>query len=283
MASKSDSAQHEDFDVPEIASDRHLDLVVALIDQLARITRPKFYGLERITGQRVMLVGNHTLYGVLDVPFMAAELWKAHGIAVRPLGDLRHWAVPGWREFLEAFGAVRGTRPNARELMRRGEPLLVFPGGAREVNKRRGEKYELIWKSRMGFATLAIEHEYPIVPFAAVGAEDALDVIVDDRNPVHGAISRIVQRAVGVPVPSLVRGIGPTMLPRPERFYFWFGDPIPTAPFRGKGEAGVRRLRDQVRREVQGGIDFLLEERAADPHRNLIAGVTRRLTSLGSN
>jgi len=51
--------------------------------------------------------------------------------------------------------------------------VLVFPGGAPEVNKRRGEKYQLMWKERIGFARLAIQYSYPIVPFAAVGAEES--------------------------------------------------------------------------------------------------------------
>jgi 1-acyl-sn-glycerol-3-phosphate acyltransferase len=256
--------------IPPVASERQIRTVVGAIDQLARLTQPRFYGIERVTGKRAMLVGNHTLYGVFDVPFMVAELWKRNGLHMRSLGDHRHWSLPGWREFLEALGAVRGTRENTAELMRRGEPILVFPGGAREVNKRRGEKYQLIWKNRLGFANLAIEHGYSIQPFAAVGAEEMLDVVVDDRNPVHGRVSRALERTVGVPLPSLVRGIGPTLIPRPQRFYFWFGEPIPTESFRGKGQAGARRLRDEARREVEGGIEFLIAERAADPGRKLL-------------
>ena len=51
--------------------------------------------------------------------------------------------------------------------------VLVFPRRRPEVNKRRGEKYQLMWKERIGFARLAIQYSYPIVPFAAVGAEES--------------------------------------------------------------------------------------------------------------
>lgn len=276
MARDSNSNQHE-MHIPAVASDRRIGLVIGAIDQLARVTRPKFYGLDRVTGEPAMFVGNHTIYGVFDVPFMVAGLRKHHGLAMRSLGDHRHWAVPGWREFLETVGAVRGTRANVAELMRRREPILVFPGGAREVNKRRGEKYKLIWKSRIGFTTLAIEHGYPIVPFAAVGGEEVLDVLLDDSNAVHGQVSKLLQRTLGVPLPSLVRGIGLTPLPRPQRFYFWFGDPIDTTPFQGDGAAGARHLRDQVKREVEGGIEFLLRERDADPGRKLLPRLLGRM------
>ena len=265
------TSHDKDVAIPEIASDRQIDAIVTAIDQLARITRPKFYGIENAAADRALFVGNHTFYGVTDVPFLVAELWRVHGHKIRSLGDHRHWTVPLWREFLETFGAVRGTRENTAELMRRREPILVFPGGAREVNKRRGEKYQLIWKNRTGFARLAIDHGYPIVPFAAVGGEEVFDVLIDDDNPLHHGISSMIERlAPGWSLPTIARGIGPTLLPRPQRLYFWFGEPIDTSAYVATGDAGVRRLRDHVKREVEGGIEFLLAEREADPARSLL-------------
>lgn len=258
--------------IPEIASDRQIEVIVALIDQLARVTRPKFYGIEKAGVEPVLFVGNHTFYGVTDVPFLVAELWRVHGHRIRSLGDHRHWVMPGWREFLENLGAVRGTRAATAELMRRGEPILVYPGGGREVNKRRGEKYKLIWKNRLGFARLAIEHDYRIVPFASVGGDDVFEVLFDANTPLYGDAARLVSRLTGRwTLPSVARGIGPTLLPRPQRMYYWFGDPIAAGEFRDAGDAGVRRLRDQVKREVEAGIEFLLAEREADPERSLLS------------
>jgi hypothetical protein len=86
-------------------------------------------------------VGNHTIYGLLDVPLMVAEIWKGRRIAVRSLGEHIHYAVPVWRDLLGAGGMARGTRDNVRALMHDQQTILVFPGGAREVNKRRGQQY----------------------------------------------------------------------------------------------------------------------------------------------
>ena len=115
---------------------------------------------------------------------MLAEIWKRRRIAVRGLGEDAHYAVPVWRDLLGACGMVHGTRDNAHALMRDHQTILVFPGGSREVNKRRGQQYQLLCRERIGFARLAIEHGYPIVPFAAAGAEDMLDVIADVDTPV---------------------------------------------------------------------------------------------------
>ena len=42
-----------------------------------------------------------------------------------------------------------------------------------------------------------------------------------------------MKRLVGMSLLLVVRGAGPMMLPRPERLYFWFGEPIESGPLRG--------------------------------------------------
>jgi hypothetical protein len=148
----------------------------------------------------------------------------------------------------------------------------VFPGGTGEVFKGRGQGYQLLWKERLGFARLAIEFGYPIVPFAAVGAEEMLHVVVDREMPIAAQVSALMRRMVGVPLPPIPRGIGVTPLPRPERLYFWFGQPVDTSRYGGAGEddAAARAVRDEVRAAVQAGIRILLTERERDPHRGLL-------------
>lgn len=258
--------------VPSAPSERQMDRLVSVVAPLARVTQPRVWGVERIPERGALFVGNHTIFGFLDLPFMMSELWTRRGIAVRGLGDHGHYAIPGWRNLLERAGMVRGTRDNVRALMRDGEHVLVFPGGGSEVFKQRGQKYQLLWKERLGFARLAIEFGYPIVPFAAVGADDMYDVVADRDTPVVGQVSNVLKRLVGVPLPPLVRGAGPTLLPRPERLYFGFGEPIDTTRFDGRqDDDAARALRDEVRAAVEHGLDVLLAERAADPQRSLTA------------
>jgi len=233
--------------------------------------RPKLYGADSVPEGGALFVGNHTIYGFLDLPFMMSALWSERGIVLRGLGEHGHYAIPVWRNLLETCGMVRGTRDNVRALMREREDILVFPGGAREVLKRRDERYRLIWKERLGFARLPIEFGYPIVPFAAVGAEEMLDVVADAETPVVAQVSQVTQRLVGVPLPPIVHGLGPTPIRRPERLYFWFGEPIDTARFGGEAtDASARVLRDEVRDSVESGIAFLHEQRERDPKRHLL-------------
>ena len=55
------------------------------------------------------------------------------GYRVRGLADPRHWLGPLGSVF-EGFGAVRASPLAAARLLRQGEAVLLFPGGAREVS-----------------------------------------------------------------------------------------------------------------------------------------------------
>lgn len=191
---------------------------------------------------------------------MWMHLWRERGIMLRALGDHAHFKIPVWRSLLSHFGVMDGTRENCARLMGAGEHLLVFPGGGREVSKRKGEKYKLIWKERLGFAHMAIDHGCRIVPFAAVGAEDMLDIVLDADELLAGPLGRVARR-LGVRsdvVFPLVRGRGPLPIPRAERLYFHFGDPITPPAASDDPHGAARTLRDQVKAAVQSGIDHLL-------------------------
>lgn len=257
--------------VPAPPRSIQIDRLAGVLAPLSRITAPMVIGIERVPERGALFVGNHTIFGFLDLPFMMRELWVRRGILPRGLGEHAHYAIPLWRDLLELGGMVRGTRENVRELMRRGEHVLVYPGGADEVCKGRGQRYQLLWKERLGFARLAIEFGYPIVPFSAVGGDDMYDVIADDRMPGLAQVSNLSKRLFGVPLPPLVRGLGPTPIPRPERLYFSFGEPIETARFdrrHGDDRAAIE-LREEVRGAVLDGIEELQAVRAVDPGRSL--------------
>lgn len=234
---------------------------------------PRFYGLENIPADGpVLLVGNHTLFGVLDAPLMVERIYRDRGRFVRSLAENAHYAIAPWSALLQRGGAVRGTRDNCRALLAAGETVLVFPGGGREVAKRKGEKYQLIWKQRTGFARMAIEAGCPIVPFGAVGAEECFDIVADADHRVFWPARRVVEGLGGrweLAFP-LVRGVGPSLLPRPARFYFGFGAPIGTATLTGRldQDAAAWTLREQIAAAVTGQIAMLQAERDGDPQRH---------------
>ena len=264
--------------IPDLPSEESIDRLVSLLEPFSHVAAPKLYGVDNLPADGSLLIGNHTIYGFMDLPFMMAELWKRRRIAIRGLGEHAHYAVPLWRELLGLGGMVRGTRDNVRALIRQRQTILVFPGGSREVNKQRGQQYQLLWRERIGFARLAIEQGYPVVPFAAVGADDMLDVTIDQNTPIYGQFARFYEKLVGFPTPPIVRGIGLTPIPRPERLYFWFGDVIDSTRFgdRYDDTDAARALRDEVKQAILEGIQFLRDERDQDPNRDVLKRLVRR-------
>ena len=188
---------------------------------------PTFIGAEQLdASQPAMYVGNHSMYGVLDSPMLIDYLYNEHQVAVVSIADHSHFYLPLWRSVVKKFGAVDGVPVYVREDMQQGYSILVFPGGGREVLKREGEQYHLIWKQRYGFLKLAQEFGYDIVPFAALGGDEVFDIGFDANKVVQHQyfqkllqvpqLSRLLRK--GEVIPSLPKHLIPKRLP----FYFKF-------------------------------------------------------------
>ncbi len=238
------------------------------------LTDPRFDGFENLPSDgRYLLVGNHTAFGLFDIPFLALAVRKRTGVGIRSLGERQHFRIPVWRRLLADLGTVNGTRENARRLLADGEAVLVFPGGGREVARHRGDHYPLLWRERIGFARLALEYAYPVVPFSMIGADDMWDVVVDSDSALYAPARALARRLDVDPemLWPLVRGLGPTPLPRPQRIYGRISAPIDASAFGSSWEhsEGARALRDAVRTAVARGIADLQAERERDPARRL--------------
>ncbi|MFC3962029.1 lysophospholipid acyltransferase family protein [Nocardia jiangsuensis] len=260
-------------------------LLDAVLAPLRAWSSPRFYGLENIPADGpVLLVGNHNLLGGIDAPLLLPEVLRRRGRLIRGLAENVLMAVPGVRHVLHRYGVVRGTRANCLALLARGEAVIVFPGGSREAARRKNEKYTLKWDGRTGFARMAIEAGAPIVPVAMIGIDDAFDIVLDADHPVMRPV-RWAARALGLPaglIPPVVRGIGPTVVPRPERFYFAAGAPIDPAPWRGAPDVATAatELAGVVRKGLEEELRFLFAERERDSGRGLVGrvkGLLRRL------
>lgn len=240
---------------------------------------PEFLGLwELDLTKPALFVGNHTLFGLTDAPLMIEHLYTQYGVMLRGLGDRGHFQVPVWGKFLEKHGMVLGDPEICATLMRAGQHILVFPGGAREVMRRRGEAYQLIWKQRAGFARLAIEHGYDIIPFGSVGPDESYRILVDANDLTRPGWRRSLAERTGFLkatrdgdfIPPIAMGLGPTLIPRPQRYYFGFGPRISTAHLKGQqaDKEAVWAMREQVAGAVRQQIDRLQAYREEDRLQN---------------
>ncbi|ORW86984.1 glycerol acyltransferase [Mycobacterium sp. IEC1808] len=252
---------------------RALDEVSDRLRPVIDLSRPYVDGVERLPADgRFLLVGNHTQFGS-EVFLMSDTVRRTIGTRVRPLAERgfgRMRGLPG--DLIAAYGAVVGAPETARQLMRNDETILVFPGGGREIAKFKGEEYRLRWQGRAGFARLSIENGYPIVPAGLVGGDDVYRSLTT-RDSAYGRFSAALGRRLNgradMAMP-LMRGIGPTLIPRPQRMYLRFGSPIDTSrPLGVTDQEWVDIVKDQTQRALENILSDLRRLRDGDPYRGL--------------
>ncbi len=251
-----------------------LDGLQGRIAPLIDLTRPHVSGLDTLPADgRFLLVGNHTQFIGGEVLLIPHFVRRAIGARVRTLADRRIGERPGFgRDLMTAYGGVVGAPDAARELMRYNETVLVFPGGGREIAKFKGEEYQLNWSGRAGFARIAAENDYPIVPVGLVGGDDVYKSLFT-RDSVMGRLSQTVSTRLSgnsdmaMPV---MRGVGPTLIPRPQRMYLRFGQPIETTRPKGTPvDEWVATVKERTQDSLEAILHGLLEIRVGDPFREL--------------
>ncbi|MGJ6121516.1 lysophospholipid acyltransferase family protein [Mycolicibacterium sp. Y3] len=243
------------------------------VEPLVDLCRPYVDGIDHIPHDgRVLLVGNHT-QGAMEVVLISHYVRRTIGTRVRPLADRGMGKMRGlMRDVNTAVGAVVGSHESAQELMTNNETILVFPGGGREIAKFKGEESTINWKGRSGFAREAIIGSYPILPVALVGSDEMYEHFLT-RDSKLGQLSLALSEKLSgrkeTPIP-LVHGIGPTLIPRPQRMYLRFGNVIDTTrPPRTSAEKWIETVKETTQTSMEGMLADLLKIRADDPYRAL--------------
>ena len=244
---------------------KHHSQLIRLMSGLQRLYfTPTFLGTENLVPQKpAMYVGNHTIYGVLDSPILIDYLFHQHKIAVVSLADHVHFHIPLWREMVKNVGGIDGVPEYARLAMQQGYSILVFPGGGREVVKRKGEAYQLMWKQRFGFLKLAQEFHYDIAPFVALGGDEVFDLAYDANSLLK---QKWFQKLLSYPkvrgflrngeiIPSIPKNIIPKKLP----FYFKFSPRMSLQDINSQDD--LIKFREKLQQEIYQEIDILKQFR----------------------
>ncbi len=227
-------------------------LVQPLVRALAKLHPMRIEGAENIPRGPAILVGNHGLLGY-ESPFFFERMLALGGRLPIGLADRWFFRVPGMRDLVVRLGGAYGSSANGLRALRRGDLVVCYPGGAREVFKSETEKYRCLWERSVGYVRLAMATGAPIIPFAAAGVDDTFDVIAHLRG--SGALLMGSER-YDLPI---VWGVGP--LPRPVPFWFEIGEPIdPPTNVRTTDIAAVLDLHAQVWSRTQTMVDRLQRE-----------------------
>ena len=220
-------------------------------------------GIENVPSEgRALLVSNHA--GVLpyDGAMIRTALYVDHPAKLHAralvLDGLMSMPFASW--FIRRTGNTLANTRDAELLLRRDQPVLVFPEGAKGTGKPYAERYRLRRFGRGGFAEIAMRTGSPIIPISVVGSEEI--------HPMLGDIAPLA-KMLGLPylpVTPTFPALGPLgLVPLPSSWIIEFHEPIPTDHLSGDAgdPAAVLALSDQVRGVIQDGVYANLERRGS--------------------
>ncbi|KAG0579258.1 hypothetical protein KC19_4G086100 [Ceratodon purpureus] len=227
--------------------DERYDEMGLILEPWRILTSPYVTGAESLPNPEmkpkrpILFVGNHTMFGIYDSPILVYELYK-RGFRLRGLAHPGHW-TGGVGHIFERYGNVKATKFSAYKLLKDGEDVLLFPGGSREVCKRKGEEYKLIWKETVDFVRMASRLNAIIVPFGILGADDAYKILYDGDDILNSPLGPLVKAIYKrfdietvdsiYPVTALPVLGTPSLIPLPsvERIYIHFSEPVDTQQY----------------------------------------------------
>ncbi|MDX1733364.1 MAG: lysophospholipid acyltransferase family protein [Halioglobus sp.] len=232
--------------------------------------KPTLVGLENIPDEPTLFVGNHAMFAVDGLILMPA-IYDATGRFPRGMGDNILFQT-GVGERLARQGLVLAHPEVCSALMDAGQDLMVFPGGAAEANKSAAQKYTLQWKERYGFVRMAATHGYNITPFGLVGPDEWYDQLLEGDELRKSGLFKLLKRMGVIKedfredlIPPIPRGMFNTLLPKPQRCYLAFGEPVRVPDYSGRTrvpKALQEQLRDETAERVEALISRMLLLRA---------------------
>ncbi|MEA2445827.1 MAG: hypothetical protein QOJ12_3119 [Thermoleophilales bacterium] len=132
-------------------------------------------GLHKIPADGpVLLVGNHSGGNLTPDTHVFTLAFCAYFGVERRFYQLAHnlvLAMP-MLAFLRKYGTVAAGQDNAREALRTGAAVLVYPGGDYEVHRPSWEAGKVDFGGRKGFIRLAVDEDVPIVPIVSAGGQE---------------------------------------------------------------------------------------------------------------
>jgi 1-acyl-sn-glycerol-3-phosphate acyltransferase len=219
-------------------------VLAPLLRSLRAWYRPRVHGLEGVPVDRpVVYVAKHPrTYLYLEIMLLGLlTFWDADADrpAFRPMekrGTSLH-RVPILSWLRRHVGTIEANEAAGLAVLRGGESVLVFPGGARELY---GPPDRLDWAGRRGFARLAALAQAPVVPVAIGGA--------DRQHPLRVPLGR--RGSLWLPP-----------VPLPVGLDYWFGQPL--SPPSSPEPAALAAFAEEAAQATQALLDRAVQRRRA--------------------
>jgi 1-acyl-sn-glycerol-3-phosphate acyltransferase len=172
----------EQLDEPAFQRDpAYLQAIVPYMRRFADYFDAEVRGLHHVpeTGG-ALLVGNHSGGGLTpDTSAVWASWYEERGYD-RPLIGLGFdaaFTVPVLGDVMRKIGQVPASRENAGRALDEGLPVLVYPGGDKDLFRPWTERNLIDFHGRTGFVKLALEKQVPVIPVVGQGGHDAIFVL----------------------------------------------------------------------------------------------------------
>jgi 1-acyl-sn-glycerol-3-phosphate acyltransferase len=175
---------------------------------------------------------------------------------VRVIGTEIFNMLPTVSHMYRKMGAAYATRDDARELLKMGHLLGVFPEGERGFMKPVWEAYRVGRLGKGGFAEIASEAKVPIVPVAIIGSEEVHPAVMVSKK--LAALARLFfpeQR-----VEEIAIALNP--IPLPIRWKIRFLPPVmPATHGRPMDSLDQLEQSEDIRESIQHALDDILSTR----------------------
>lgn len=195
-----------------------IDRISSLIRFVELYHRHDVVGLKRFPAEGgVLLALNHS-FATYDITLLQNKIYRNLKRPSRALADRWFFKNEKIAEYMRSIGAIEGTAEDAISLLKEGEIVCVAPGGMREALRPKSERYQVLWGKRKGFAKVAYLSQVPVVLAACPKADDIYELYPNIITP-------WAYKAFKLPF-VLLRGLGPTPIPRPVKLVHYLSDPI---------------------------------------------------------
>jgi hypothetical protein len=161
---------------------------------------------------------------------------------------------------VDGVGFVSGDGEEMAQVIARGEPVIVTPGGTREGCRSSRQRYRVDWGERVGYLHLALKYKLPVLPAASMGVDDTYLGLNDGYR--WGKRLKVPGRM------PLWLGVGPLGLwplspPFPSRITLQLGEPLHLEA-EGPVDPSDRERLLVLHRRVVGAVQGLLDGARAE-------------------
>lgn len=242
--------------------------ILSLLNPRRRYHRAEIKFSDRLPEKGgAVIVSNH---GRLDFDsfILAGLILRSRKRLVRLMADHMWFRLPGAGRVMSMAGAVDGTRENATQLLGKGEMLLTYPGGVREIMGSRFGREHIDWRGRTGFAKVANAAGVPVIPVVGIGVNNGFIFLSSGRLLGKLLFQKVLRLGPAYEEyrDPLVVGLIPFPLPfsmsvhfpLPCKVHYIVGEPIYPVSKPKSGEE--QKMEDELTRQVAGSMQRMIEQ-----------------------